>query len=335
LDLPDSLEAYFQEAGRGGRDGQRAHAVVLFSKVDKQKLEDDFSKTYPEISFIKSVYDKLGDYCKFPVGIGVGANFDFDLSDFSHTYNFPNMPTYHALRLLERQGLIGFTEDLNVPSKIWIRADRNYLYEFQVKNEKYGIFVETLLRSYGGLFTHFVKINEKDLARRMKIPEEQVAIALQNLMKWEILEYVPTPNKPQVRFVQERLKTSNLQLDPDVYKKRKNAARERLDAVLNYAESTNRCRSQLLLTYFGELHSKRCGRCDYCIERNKAELSDVEFDRMVEIVKPLLQWKPTSLEDIQEALVMFSERKILLFLQFLLDNDKVRQNSESDYVWHN
>jgi len=172
------------------------------------------------------------------------------------------------------------------------------------------------------------------LARRMKISEEQVGIALQNLMKWEILEYVPTPTKPQITFVQERLKSSNLQLDPEVYKKRKNAARERLDAVLNYAESTNRCRSQLLLTYFGETNSKRCGRCDYCIERNKAELSDVEFDRMVEIIKPLLQWKPTPLDEIREALTMFSERKILLFLQWLLDNDKIRQNADGDYIWH-
>ncbi|MCL2028047.1 MAG: RecQ family ATP-dependent DNA helicase [Bacteroidales bacterium] len=335
LDLPDSLEAYFQEAGRGGRDGQRAHAIVLFSNLDKQKLEDDFVKTYPEVSFIKSVYNKLGDYCKIPVGSGIGASFDFDLSEFSQSYNFPLTPTYHALRLLERQGLIAFTEDLNVPSKIWLRADRNYLYEFQVKNEKYGPFVETLLRSYGGLFTDFVKINERDLARRMKTTEEQVSLALQNLMKWEILEYIPTPNKPQVRFVHERQKTSNIQLDPNVYRKRKTAARERLDAVLNYAESTNRCRSQLLLTYFGESHSKRCGRCDYCIERNKAELSDVEFDRMIEIIKPLLQWKPTPLEEIQEALTLFSERKTVLFLQWLLDNDKIRQDANSDYIWHN
>ena len=334
LDLPDSLEAYFQEAGRGGRDGQRAHAVVLFSNADKQKLEDDFLRTYPEISFIKSVYDKLGDFCKIPIGSGVGASLDFDLDDFLQTFNFPRVQTYHALRLLERQGLISFTEDLNVPSKLWIRADRNYLYEFQVKNEKYGTFVETLLRSYGGLFTDFVKINEKDLARRMKISEEQIVIALKNLMKWEILEYVPTPTKPQVVFVHERLKSSNLQLDPEVYKKRKSAARERLDAVLNYAENTSRCRSQLLLTYFGETNSKRCGRCDYCIERNKTELNDVEFDRMVEIIKPLLQWRPTPLEDIQEALTLFNERKILLFLQWLLDNDKIRQNAEGDYTWH-
>jgi ATP-dependent DNA helicase RecQ len=334
LDLPDSLEAYFQEAGRSGRDGQRAHAVVLFSDIDKQNLERNFSETYPDISLIKIAYDKLGDYCKVPIGSGVGASFDFDLSDFTQTYNLDFTPTYHALRLLDRQGMDAFTEDLNVPSKIWIRADKDYLYDFQVRNEKYGIFVETLLRSYGGLFSDFVKIRENDLARRMKVPEEQVVIALKNLMKWEILEYIPTPSKPQVRFIQERQKTSNIQLDPDIYRKRKTAARERLDAVLNYAECTNRCRSQLLLTYFGELHSKRCGRCDYCIERNKAELSDVEFDRMVETVKPLLQWKPTSLDEIQDALTMFSERKMLLFLQWLLDNDKIRQDSNSDYFWH-
>ncbi|MCL2414538.1 MAG: RecQ family ATP-dependent DNA helicase, partial [Bacteroidales bacterium] len=333
LDLPDSLEAYFQEAGRGGRDGQRAHAVVLFSNADKRKLEDDFLKTYPEVSFIKTVYDKLGDYCKVPIGSGAGASFDFDLNDFSQTFDFPRIETYNSLRLLERQGLVNFTEDLNVPAKVWIRADKNYLYEFQVKNEKYGTFVETLLRSYGGLFSDFVKINEKDLARRMKIPEEQVVTALQNLMKWEILEYSPTPTKPQVVFVQPRLKSSNLQLDPDVYKKRKNAARERLDFVLDYAENTSRCRSQLLLTYFGETSSKRCGRCDYCIEQNKVELSNEESDKMVEIIKPLLEWKPASLEEIQDALNMFSERKILLFLQWHLDNDNLRQDNNGDYIW--
>jgi ATP-dependent DNA helicase RecQ len=334
LDLPDSLEAYFQEAGRGGRDGQRAHAVVLFSDIDKQNLEKNFSETYPELALIKTVYDKLGDYCKIPVGSGLGASFDFDLSDFSQTYNLPNVPTYHALRLLEKQGLIGFTEDLNVPSKLWIRATKEDLYEFQVKNEKYGVFLETLLRSYGGLFSDFVKIYENDLSKRMKIPIEQVVIALKNLMKWSMLEYVPSPKKPQVQFVHERLKTSNIQLDSDVYRERKNAARERLDAVLNYAESKNRCRSQLLLAYFGETDSKRCGRCDYCIKRNQAELSDVEFDRMIEIVKPLLQWKPTPIEEVRDSLTIFSERKILLFLQWLLDNDKVQQTDGGEYVWH-
>jgi len=335
LDLPDSLEAYFQEAGRAGRDGKRAFAVVLFSNADKRKLEDDFLKTYPEISFIKTVYDKLGDYCKVPVGSGVGASFDFDLNAFAQEFNFPRAETNNALKLLERQGLIGFSEDFNTPSKVWMRADKNYLYEFQVKNEKYGVFVETLLRSYGGLFSDFVKINEKDLARRMKIPEEQVVIALKNLMKWEILEYVPAPTKPQVLYIQSRLKPSNFHLDPDVYNKRKNSARERLDCVLNYAENTSRCRSQLLLAYFGETNSKRCGRCDYCIELNKSELSNKDLDEMVEIIQPLLEWKPASLEDIREALPKYSEEKIVQFLQWHLDNDNVRQNENGDYIWHN
>jgi ATP-dependent DNA helicase RecQ len=334
LDLPDSLEAYFQEAGRGGRDGQRAHAVVLFSNVDKQKLEDDFARTYPPISFIKTVYEKLGEHFKVLIGGGVGTRFDFDLSEFSQTYSLKFSETYAALRLLEKQGLISFSEELNVPSRIHICADKNYLYEMQVKNEKYGAFVETLLRSYGGLFSNYVKINEKDLARRMKIPEEQVIIALTNLHKWEILDYVPTPTKPQVVFVQERIKTSNLQLDSDVYLKRKNAANERLDAVLNYAESTNRCRSQLLLTYFGEEHSHRCGRCDYCIERNKEELNDSDIDQIIEIIEPLLEWKPASLDEIQNALAIFNEHKIVKALQWLLDNDKLRQNSDGNYVWH-
>ncbi|MDR2907435.1 MAG: RecQ family ATP-dependent DNA helicase [Bacteroidales bacterium] len=334
LDLPDSLEAYFQEAGRGGRDGQRAYAVVLFSGIDKQNLERNFAETYPDIPFIKTTYDKLGDFYNVPVGSGAGASFDFELADFSGAYNLPHVQTYHALRLLERQGLIGFTEDLNIPSKVWIKADKAYLYDFQVRNEKYGGFVETLLRSYGGLFSDFVKIRESDLARRMKIQEEQVVIALKNLMKWDILEYIPSPKKPQVQFIQERIRSTGIQLNPDVYRERKDAARQRLNAVLHYAESTNHCRSQLLLDYFGETGSKRCGRCDYCIKRNQAELSDVEFDRMVEIVKPLLEWKPTPLADIQTALPMFSERKIRLFLQWLLDNDKIKPTDDGDFVWN-
>ncbi|MCL2413161.1 MAG: RecQ family zinc-binding domain-containing protein, partial [Bacteroidales bacterium] len=147
------------------------------------------------------------------------------------------------------------------------------------------------------------------------------------------LEYIPTPTKPQIVYVQPRLKSSNLQLDPDVYKKRKNAARERLDAVLNYAENTSRCRSQLLLTYFGEMGSKRCGRCDYCIEQNKVELSNKEFDEMVEIIKPLLEWKPATLDDIQDALKKYSEQKIVQFLQWHLDNNNLRQDENGDYVW--
>ncbi len=335
LDLPDSLEAYFQEAGRGGRDGQRAHAVVLFSDVDKLNLEKNFAETYPDIQLIKTVYDKLGDYCNIPIGSGVGASLDFLLADFTQTYNLPTVPTYHALRLLERQGLIGFTEDLNMPSKLWIRATKDFLYEFQVKNEKYATFVEAVLRSYGGLFSDFVKIREIDLARRLKISEEQVVIALQNLTKWGIMEYIPSPKKPQVQYLHERLKSANIQLDPEVYRKRKEAARERLDAVLYYAQSNNRCRSQMLLAYFGENDSKRCGRCDYCIERNKAELSDVEFDQMLEIIKPLLRSKTASIAEIQECLTLFSERKILSFLQWLLDNDKIRQNNEGEYLWKN
>lgn len=149
------------------------------------------------------------------------------------------------------------------------------------------------------------------------------------------MEYIPSPKKPQVQYLHERLKSANIQLDPEVYRKRKEAARERLDAVLYYAQSNNRCRSQMLLAYFGENDSKRCGRCDYCIERNKAELSDVEFDQMLEIIKPLLRSKTASIAEIQECLTLFSERKILNFLQWLLDNDKIRQNNEGEYLWKN
>ncbi len=269
MDLPDSLEAYFQEAGRGGRDGKRSYAVLLYNDGDRRDMEKRFENAFPPMDTVKRVYQALGNYLKVAIGAGEGISYPFRIDELCKQYELNPMTSYNALKLLEINEYITLSSGFYAPSRVMIRMDHRDLYSFEVSNRTYEALLKTLLRSYGGLFDDLVAIDERTLAKRADLKEQKVREQLKALDRMEVIMYIPARDDPVVTFNTERLPPENLYLSDESYRIRKKAWKKRMDAVLHYASSTHKCRSRILLSYFGEKNTRPCGHCDVCIEERK------------------------------------------------------------------
>jgi ATP-dependent DNA helicase RecQ len=333
LDLPDCVEAYFQEAGRGGRDEKTAWAVLLLEEADILDARHQLELEYPDIAVIRSVYQSLGNYYQLPVGGGRDETFDFDLFRFAAQSGSPPVVVFNSLKFLEKEGHILLSDAVKNPSKVFIKADKEALYRFQVESEEYDLFIKTLMRSYTGIMTDFTEISEQALASKLHATAARVAEALGFLAQQGLLDYIPHTDKPRVTFTTERLDARNLYISPANYRDRKREAGDRMEAMIRYAGSANRCRSQQLLAYFGECNAKRCGKCDVCLERNKLELNETEFDQITAIIKPLLKAKPHTLDELVDASSPIPDEKIIRTIQWLVDTGKVRSLPGGTYSW--
>jgi ATP-dependent DNA helicase RecQ len=275
----------------------------------------------------------MGNYFQLPVGMGKDLPFEFDLAAFAEQYKFQPVIVFNCLKFLEKEGFVMMTEGLHHPSKVFIKAQKEELYRFQVEHEPFDHFIKTMLRSYSGILSDFIPFSETELARRCDISAEKAVSNLKRLAKLQILDYIPQTDKPQVIYMQERLDTRDLTISPENYKDRLKDAEKRLEKMIGYAETTNKCRSQALLAYFGECQTKRCGKCDVCIERNKISLNEMEFDNIIGIIKPLLKTKSCSLEELVAASEPVNEDKVIRAIQWLVDNEKIRMDRERRYQW--
>jgi ATP-dependent DNA helicase RecQ len=291
-DLPDSVEAYFQEAGRAGRDGEKAMAVLLYNKTDSIRLKKGIAEKFPPIEMIKRIYQALGNYLKLAVGFGKGMSFDFNLVEFARVYQFSIIYTFSALKILERDGYIELTDELNRPSVVHFRVNRDDLYKFQVANQAFDDFIKLLLRSYTGMFTEYTGINEEVLAKRSSTTREVVYKYLNALDQHKIIHYIPRKDTPFIIFTRERIEASRMEISRENYAARRKLYEQQVGAVLNYATSTAKCRSQLLLDYFDEQNPVRCGECDVCVEMNSLGISNIELDRIIGEIKQLLAIQP-------------------------------------------
>ena len=332
-DLPDSIEAYFQEAGRSGRDEKQSFAVLLFEQSDILNARHNLETAYPEIQKIKAVYTSLGNYFQIPVGNGQDSIYSFDITAFADQYNFQTVIVYNSLKFLEKEGLIMLSEGLHSPSRLFIKTDKETLYRFQVENPSYDPFIKAIIRSYSGVFTEFVTIDESELGRRTSMPAHKVTELLTRLERQQLLDYLPASEKPTVTFSQDRIDVKDLTISKENYANRLKDAKERVESMIRYAESTHRCRSQSLLSYFGETDTKRCGKCDVCIERNKIELNELEFDTIIEYLKPILKSGHYPIEKLVEAAEHLQEDKVLRAIQWLVDNGKIEVDRERKYFW--
>lgn len=334
MDLPDNLEAYFQEAGRAGRDQQKAFAVLLWEKADIIDLQKNFELSYPPIETIKNVYQALGNYFRLAVGSGKGESFDFDLADFSQNFNFNAKTAYIALKFLERQAYLLLSEGIHSPAKIRVRLNGNDLYKFQVANSRYDVFIKYLLRTYSGLFEGYVNISLSQIAQAFKSEAKQVHLMLLSLKKLEVIDYQTEKTKPQLSYIEERLPIGDLRISPEIYRNRKAVAQERLKTVIDYTATVNKCRNQLLLAYFGEDIGTRCGKCDVCLRRNNAALSELEFDQAVEVIKPILLVKRMALDELIFEVKGADIENLLAAISWLRDNDKIREDQEHRLYWN-
>jgi ATP-dependent DNA helicase RecQ len=332
IDLPDSLEAYYQEAGRAGRDEKASFAILLYNDSDKLKVEKRVATNFPEKDFIKRVYEALGNYYQLPVGAGKGRMLDFKISDFVSKFNLPVLQTYSALKLLQNDGYIELAEEFFSQSKIMFIASQSDLYKFQVANKKFDPFIKLLLRTYTGLFSTYVSIDEEFITKKANSKVEIVMDYLIKLDQAKIIKYIPQRKLPFIFYTEERLEEKNLRITKETYELRKNNYLEKINAVVEYTSSTNKCRSQILLTYFDEKGASRCGQCDVCRRRNELELSKYEFDLIVDEIKPKLLQSALNVEEIT-ASSNFQTEKMMKVIRWLLDNDKIAYEQNNKLIW--
>jgi len=332
IDIPNSLEAYYQEAGRAGRDEKTAYAVLLYNNEDIENLRKQIKDNFPPIDFIKRVYSLLGSYYNIAIGAGKNQSFKFDVRDFVSKYNLEVIETYNAIKLLQKEGYIYFTESVFIPSKLKFKVNRQELYEFQVKDKIFDYIIKLILRNYSGVFDEYINISESFLAKQIKVKEDVIVKYLIYLSKQGIINYVYKIQEPVIQFMQERLDKKNLKISKDNYEKRKKIFVETIEYVINYASSDNKCRSQLLLSYFGETDSYRCGNCDVCKRRNELGLSKYEFDIILEEIKKILKNENVMLNDLV-AKIKYKSNKVIMVIQWLLDNDKIKYDKNHKLYW--
>jgi len=324
MDLPDSPEAYFQEAGRAGRDEKKAYAVLMFNNSDVIDLDKFLENAFPPPPFIKSVYNLLGNYLQIAMGSGQYKSYNFSISQFCDHYNLQRITTFNALRFLEKEGYITLSEAFSNPSKILILINNEELYRFIVANPSYNMFVKTILRSYTGLFTEFTRIDEKELALRLKTNEESIKKTLKNLHQMRVIHYEPISAFPRITFNIERLNEKDLVISHQNYAERKQFAGQRVNAMKNYVTSINKCRSKMLLEYFGEKNAENCGQCDICLKRKKNNLTNEEFEKIKQIVKHSLHINNLTVKQLINNLkTNISETKIINAIQWLIDHGKI------------
>lgn len=335
LDLPDSLEAYFQEAGRAGRDLQPSEAFLLVADTDISKLKENLQSSYPELSRIKLIYEALCNYLQIPIGAGENMSYDFDINEFTQYYKFSLLEVFNAIKLIEREGIIATSEAMNTPSKIHIRANREDLYRFQIEYKEYDAIIKFLLRNLPGVLSDFVNIREEHISQKTNIPVEKVIRQLKNLDSMNFLTYIPRNDKPQILFLTERLDIRFFTLSDDIYKNRKNDAARRVDAVIDFVNNNDECRSIQLLRYFGENIKNICNRCDVCSSKNKMTINDKEYEDISERIVHELRESDNNVYEILKKINDHHDEKIVLTIKWMIDNGIIKQVGENLKLKHN
>ena len=331
LESPDSVEAYFQEAGRAGRDGKKAYSVLLFNNADKVKLLKNVEKTFPEPDVIKRIYEAICNFYQIAVGFGKDQIFEFNMGVFASRFSFQITEVFNCLKILQRDGYLELTDELENPSKVYFKVDRDDLYKFQVANADFDGFIKLLLRSYTGLFTDYISIDEKLLADRAGISPDTVYEFLTRLRTQKIIDYIPQKKTPFIIFAKERIELDRLRITKENYTDRKHDYLRRVEAMVHYASSGHKCRSQLLLEYFGEKGSVRCGKCDVCMERNELNISSYEFDAISDKIQKELT-NPLYYEELLQK-VDGKQENVVKIIRWLLENEKIFYRIDNRMEW--
>ncbi len=323
LDLPNSIEEYFQEAGRGGRDGKKSYAVILYNKADNRKLKKRIKDEFPEKDFIYMVYEKLAYFFQVAEGFGLNMTYDFSIHQFCSAYKLPILPTHNALRILDLAGYIEYVEEVDNRSRLIFRIHRDELYRYAFDRHVEAV-VSTALRLYTGVFTDYVTIDEDAIAARSDMTRPQVYEILKSLSKQNVIDYIPHKKTPLITYRTTRLDAKLLRISDAIYTNRQSRFETRILAMSHYAEQNVCCRSRILLSYFGQPEVADCGHCDVCIAKAKKPVKAEGYTIIKEAIFTLLaQSDDMPIKDLLRNLSQFDEADVLTVLRFEMQNDKV------------
>lgn len=319
MDLPDSLESYFQEAGRAGRDGKAAYAVLLYTKKDETQLLEAVEYAFPELKMIQNCYNAICNYYQIAMNSGQGVSLEFDLDEVSKLYNLHPVLLFNSLKFLEKENYLSLLDAGYEPAKCMITMSKEDVYAFEVKYPKYELLLKTLSRSYGGIYDQYAFINEKDIAYRIKNTIQYTVEKLEFLTKQEVLSYVKPTELPRIILLQDRINSKHIELNQSNYKYLKARYIEKTGQVIEYANQKTICRQVFLLNYFNELSGKKCGYCDVCIaQKHSPDTKSIEQEILKHLRKETLH-----IDQLKEQLVKFNDEQWTAVLNEMIDNGVV------------
>jgi ATP-dependent DNA helicase RecQ len=325
-EIPESLEAYYQEAGRAGRDEKKAYAVILFQERDRIVFQKRFLQNFPDLAFIKQVYHYLCNYLQIPYEAGQGITYNFDLADFCVKFQIDILSTISAIKFLEYVEYFVLSENALLPSRLQFIVNGEDLYKFQVENAKFDGFVKSVLRLYGGAFDQFIAIKESDVAQKTGLSKSAVWHHLIELDKLKIISYQPQSNLPLLTFLQPRVKTEDVVIDANHFATRKITYQKKMEAMLTFA-TKNVCRNMQLLTYFNETNAKACGVCDVCLANKRATQKNLQAVMASQVLEALKTEK-LPIKDLLQRIKKGTEQDKLDFIRLMLAAGEIKQQDQ-------
>lgn len=327
-DVPDCLENYYQEAGRAGRDGKKAYAVLLYDERDIKELEQSASVRFPSIEDIRNVYQSICNYLQIPSGSGEGQWYDFDLSDCIKKFKLNSHTALYSLKALEQDGWMSFTEQVFIPSQVQFVVNKENLYQFEQDHISLEPLIKALLRAYEGIFDYPANISEWTLAGLLKKDITEIKKELTQLHHYSIIRYQPQKDKPQLVLLKNRVKKEDLLINITQYKIRKEKYTARSRNMISYVQNNYSCRSKFIGNYFGDHVIKNCGICDNCLKQKATVLSAEEFDQIQKQIIQLLGEQKTGIKDLLSQLKNIKKEKIWKVIDFLQAEDKIRSDEK-------
>jgi len=333
MDMPDAPEAYFQEAGRAGRDEQKAYAVLLCDESDKLDLIRKQTEVYPGFDTVKAIYNWIGNFLQLAVGSGEFKTYPFNMAMFCRNYNLKPSIAMLAIRYLEREGLFTFQENHYAPSRIKFIVDKEAVYEFEFRNPQSEILIKTLLRSYSGIFNEYAVLQEFELAKRLQTKEDQLTKMLEYLNKSGIVHYTKSTDSSVLYFNVPRQHPDQLMLSKKNYEDRVKSFENRIKYMIHYAFQESDCRSEILVQFFGETDSIPCGNCDVCINKSKEGKLDIEKSRNILLIKDFIQNHFLTTNQLLDKLQLNPDFSIQLIRE-LIDEQVVREQDNGILLWN-
>lgn len=334
MHVPSSVESYFQEAGRAGRDGEKAFAVLLYNERDKEELELHLQRSFPPLSDIRNIYKAISNHYSIPVGGGEDQQFPIDVEHFCRSFGFDIFTFYMAVKFLEREGLLSVSEMPEAISQLYIPMEKRELYRFQIENGRFGDLLQVIIRTYGGIFTNYVNISERELARICHTSVESIETILLKLDKMNVVYYKKKSDRPMVQFLTPRIDTQSLTLHPDNYQRVKDSVMERKNQMLQYIDTHDICRSTLLASYFGETGLEPCGKCDVCIPKYKANQNPSDTQSAIDQrVRDVLLKQPSSIKHILMQCDDLQREEVESRIRQLIDNGTIQVSSSFQLSW--